>query len=714
MGLPRRWPSALRDSGDVARTALLVGVPLVICMVVWACWPRPYYTGTNSLRTRGFVQLVERGQTLCVRDLHLPAGTALVEFEVAQATTTRPAMKLTVKTPAGRTIARSRLAARREAGQRSKLAFPIAVRGSRLESVPVSACVTPRRDVSFGGTLNVGGQAPTLDGRPAGAARVAVWFRPQAGARRSLAAQLPTVFRRASLFRPPWVGPWTYWLLLGLVLPLACGLALFLLIRAQTLSWRRLGFGVFGVTVLIGLSWSLLTPPFQAPDEQDHFAYAQQLAENGKSASQMPGLPPWSSSLTIGLESVRTIATAEEPDGRSPWLARDERAWAEREQPNSSRRDGGGKTTAATHGPVYYGVMAIPYRIAGEASVWTQLTVMRIVSALLTALTVLFVLLAAREVAGERRLFAVGAALIVALNPMFTFIGASVNNDVGVNAAAALLLYLLLRAARRGFTLPVAIALGATLGVLPVIKGTSYALYVFAVIALLALLVKNRDRRVLIGVAVTTLAVVLVQIGWSHAAATFDRTTFTTPGGGAPITGNSLWSSAGLSIAYIWQIFLPPLGFMYDHYPFHAWPAYEIYVVRGWASFGWYTIEFPAIVYNVIIAGMAGTLAAGLCFARRRWDWVKANWAIVLSLVVMPIIVVAAVEHAFATSGQRTVAAEMGRYLFPAIGALGILAAGAFWAFGERWAARLTTVVVVGLIVLTYASQLLTLRGFYT
>jgi len=363
---------------------------------------------------------------------------------------------------------------------------------------------------------------------------------------------------------------------------------------------------------------------------------------------------------------------------------------------------------------VYYGVMTVPYRIAGDASIWSQLTAMRIASALLAALTVLFVLLAAREVAGDRRLFAVGAALIVALNPMFTFIGASVNNDVGVNAAAALLLLLLLRAARRGLTLPVALAIGVTLGVLPVIKGTSYALYVVAVFVLLALLVKCRDRRVLVGIAATVAAVVLVQIGWSNVAATFDRTTFTTPGGGAPITGTSLWSTAGLSISYIWQIFLPVLPFMYDHYPYLSWPAYEIYVVRGWAAFGWYAIVFPAIVYYAIIAGIAGTFGAGVCFARRRWDWVKENWVTVLMLVITPIIVVAAVERAFATSGQRTIAAEMGRYLFPAIGALGILAAGAFWAFGERWAARLTTGVVVAGIVLTYAAQLLTLRGFYT
>ena len=41
---------------------------------------------------------------------------------------------------------------------------------------------------------------------------------------RSLLSLVPTIFRRASLFRPGWVGPWTYWLLSAALLG-AFGLA---------------------------------------------------------------------------------------------------------------------------------------------------------------------------------------------------------------------------------------------------------------------------------------------------------------------------------------------------------------------------------------------------------------------------------------------------------------------------------------------------------
>ena len=718
MKLPHRWPGALRDSGEVARTAIVVGIPLVILLIVWACWPRPYYTGTNSIRMRDYVAGVKARQTLCIRDLHLPAGTGLIEFDLVLGAP-RPAMQLDVRTPAGALIERSRLPGithgpyRRDA-ERAKVAFPIATRPAHPATVPISACFTPQRVALMGGTLGPLGPPPTLDGHPIADQRVGVWYRPPAGSRRSLASQIPTVFERATLFRPPWVGRWTYWLLLGVLLPMTFALALFLLIRAQTLSWRRLGAGVFAVTALITLSWSLVTPPFQAPDEQDHFAYVQQLAENGTTPSQTGTQERWSSQLRLGLYATRALAANEQADGRAPWLARDEHAWALSDGGHASRKDGGGPTTAATHGPVYYGVMTVPYRLAGGASLWSQLELMRIFSGLLSALTVLFVLLAAREVAPKRPLFAVGAALLVALNPMFTFIGASVNNDVGVNTAAALLLLLVMRAARRGLTVPLAAGIGLTLGVLPVIKGTSYALYVVAAIALLALLLRSRSRKAVLGVAVAVATVVVVQVFWSQIAAGFGRTTFTTPGGGAPIAAGSLWSTAGSSLSYLWQIFLPPLPSMLDHYPGYILPGYNIYVVRGWASFGWYTIEFPKLVYVAIVLGIAGTVACAALFARRRWDWLKANWVIVLTLVVTPIIVVAAVERAFSTIGQRPIIAEMGRYVFPAIGALAILAAGAWWARGERWAARITTAVLVSLMVLTFASQLLTLRGFYT
>ena len=57
------------------------------------------------------------------------------------------------------------------------------------------------------------------------------------------------------------------------------------------------------------------------------------------------------------------------------------------------------------------------------------------------------------------------AGLLVAFHPMFGFISGAVNNDNGINAAAALALYLVIRALRRGLTLAGGAGAGGDAGV---------------------------------------------------------------------------------------------------------------------------------------------------------------------------------------------------------------------------------------------------------
>lgn len=70
--------------------------------------------------------------------------------------------------------------------------------------------------------------ALTLPAQSAGNAMALVFLRPHP---QSLFSMLPTVFRRAALFRPEWVGAWTFWLL-GAALLGAFALAPFAMARA--------------------------------------------------------------------------------------------------------------------------------------------------------------------------------------------------------------------------------------------------------------------------------------------------------------------------------------------------------------------------------------------------------------------------------------------------------------------------------------------------
>jgi hypothetical protein len=50
------------------------------------------------------------------------------------------------------------------------------------------------------------------DGRNLGSAAAIVLLRSQSS---SVLSLLPTIFRRAALFRPTWMGEWTFWVLLA-------------------------------------------------------------------------------------------------------------------------------------------------------------------------------------------------------------------------------------------------------------------------------------------------------------------------------------------------------------------------------------------------------------------------------------------------------------------------------------------------------------------
>ena len=56
----------------------------------------------------------------------------------------------------------------------------------------------------------------------------------------------------------------------------------------------------------------------------------------------------------------------------------------------------------------------------------------------------------------------------------------------------------------------------------------------------------------------------------------------------------------------------------------------------------------------------------------------------------------------------------MGRYAFPALVPLAILAVGALYAFGRRRVVAVGSVVFATLLVFCYASQVLTLTSFFS
>jgi 4-amino-4-deoxy-L-arabinose transferase-like glycosyltransferase len=294
--------------------------------------------------------------------------------------------------------------------------------------------------------------------------------------------------------------------------------------------------------------------------------------------------------------------------------------------------------------------------------------------------------------------------------------GGAINNDNGINAAAAAITYLLIRGLRRGLTWRLGLALGAMLALAPILKGTGYFLFPVAALGVLGMLVRGRDKRTLVGLGALLGAGIVVTLLWGVIAPVFGRTVVTAPGGNDVTLGVLAFEDPVAYASYVWQLFFPPIPGtdMLNIYAQRV-PAFTIYILRGWGAFGWYAILMAnwvlvSIGVVVVAFGVLGVTALW----RLRTEWRPLRWEI-LVLLAVPVCVFLGVEAVYASATPRPGAvAEQGRYIFPAIAALASLAVGACFAFGRRLALPLATLTVVGVIGLSLYGRLLEVAGFYT
>lgn len=732
MGLGARLFPGDRRVWQVAAVVLAVIGALVLWQLLQ---PRDVLIGANGVAPRGNGPEIASGQQMCVYRVRVPVGARQVRFWLDSRTEGKP--RLDVEVRVWQTLQRRGtpqvIHGSRAAAPRDLLLTPVTipleqtVTGSG-DSRVADICLRPSGGTVFAWGNPLPGNTDRhvrIDGR-----RVAGdQFRPTlqylgAGdTTRSMLSRPQAIFERMSIFRPAFVGPWLYWILFLGVIPLTAYGSIRLVAVADRRSLRRIALSVYGIAVVSALTWSLITPSFETPDESEHFAAVQYFAETGKAvdASPDPTRPtPWSTQEAVAIDAERLLPTIERDQAKIPWPAGYGRAW---EQVNKnhgrglSRSDGGGFHPAiSSNSPAYYALMAPAYLAARDHSPWAQLLAVRWENALLAALAALFAALAVAELMPRRRALAAAAGLFVAVEPMYSFMAGGVNNDAGVNAAAAGVIWLTIRALRRGLSWPLGLGLGALLALAPIFKGTGYELVPPTLIALAFIFIRRwPQRRTWIGAAMLAAGFVAVTLLWGELAAQFHRSVLTTPGGGSPT------SVAGLTnirryVSWMWQVLVPEVRLpgMRDLTVVH-WPFYNIYVKRGFGSFGWYAIEFPQWVYMTIVAVSGVLLAAGARFLWRTREVVRRYWAELIYLAVVPVAVVFAVEAAYANMGLVPYdgTPEQGRYGFPAIVAVAAIAACCCRAFGERRGPRVATALVAALLGLSFAGQIMTIQSFY-
>ncbi len=270
----------------------------------------------------------------------------------------------------------------------------------------------------------------------------------------------------------------------------------------------------------------------------------------------------------------------------------------------------------------------------------------RLVSVALGLLTVLATVNTVRLLFPDRPGWAWGSGLLVAVNPMFLFITASVNNDALVNAATAASLWVLAILWRQGFSWPRAVLLGVGLGVAALAKLSGLTLWPLALVVLLVKVPRLSQK----GIAVLAVfSIALALCGWWF------------------------WRN--------WTLYHDPFGLsvMLDIVGRRAaTPADLLREFQGfrwsfWGVFGAMNVLMPVWIYWVLDAwaglatlGLLAWVGRELACAVRTRIW-REEWAIGLGLLGYGAILFVA----FLRWTAQTFASQ-GRLLFPAIGPISL------------------------------------------
>ncbi|HVR05840.1 MAG TPA: DUF2142 domain-containing protein [Solirubrobacteraceae bacterium] len=465
------------------------------------------------------------------------------------------------------------------------------------------------------------------------------------------------------------------------------------------------------IAFLNAACWSILSPPFEVPDEQAHFAYVQTLAETGAlPTSNREAFAPAEQIARAGLHFTtiffrpadRTISTV----GEQATLERDLAL-------PLSRRGSGDAGVAADEPPLYYALETIPYWLAPGGTVLDRLAMMRLLSALMGGIAAFFVFLFVREAlpGGPRWAWTVGG-LGAALAPLLGMISGAVNPDALCLTISAALFYGLARAFRRGLTPGLGAAVGAAIALGYLTKLNFLGLLPGAGLGLAVLGVRaaRSSRR-------TACLSLLAALG--TAAAPGLAYAILSPHAGLPqaeevvgLAGQAGGRSLVHELEYIWQFYLPRLPGMTAYFP-GVFTTRVLWFDGLVGLYGWLDTTFPNWVYNAALVpagAIALLLACALLRGRAALRARLAECAVYLAMGAGTLAVVGVADYANGVPGEF----REPRYLLPLLALWGATLALAARGAGRRWGPVAGTAIVLLLLAHDIFSQLLVVSRYYS
>jgi hypothetical protein len=228
----------------------------------------------------------------------------------------------------------------------------------------------------------------------------------------------------------------------GLALAATLALLVAMVPGAWYLLRRRFGRDVAGPVwpllafVAVGLTYALIVPPWQMPDEPQHMVHVEVVRRGGFGAADklLPFKSPPAGLARINADVDHQIVVSMRGTHATRWLP-----WAR----GSLAAGVVPGPTELPHPPLYYDVAAVLLRPFGGMPVVARVAILRVLGVALAALVVWCCGAAGRLLFKRKPWAEVTAALAVAV-PTFALFAGAVNNDSLAQPLAALLLLVLL------------------------------------------------------------------------------------------------------------------------------------------------------------------------------------------------------------------------------------------------------------------------------
>ncbi len=465
------------------------------------------------------------------------------------------------------------------------------------------------------------------------------------------------------------------------------------------------------VACVNAVCWSLITPPFEAPDEPAHIAYVQQLAETHSLPSSH--YADYSEEEEVAIRDTDAREVRWHPE-RHPVARPSEQRRLARDLARPLQRTGpGGAGVATSQPPLYYALQTIPYLVGRRLNLLGRIQLMRLLSALMAAFTALFVYLFLREALPRARWAWTAGGLSVALAPQLGFMSGAVNPDSMLAAVSAATFFVLARAFRRELTPKLAVAVGVVLGVGLLTKVNYAGLLPGVLIGLIVLTVRAARTSARRGLASLAMAVgipaapvvlyVVINLISNR------------PALGVVSSAIQLTGARGdllREISYIWQSYLPRLPGMTDYFPGIS-TTVQMWFDRSVGFYGWNDTSFPvwvdrvALVPAIVLVLLAGReLVVSRLSLRRRVPELG-----VYALMAVGLLGVIGADSYLVPHSAGTYSEP--RYLLPLLALLAAGLAMSARGAGRRWGPAVGALIVVLFLGHDVFSQLQVLARFY-